>query len=190
MEFGKYSLDEYKNMVKDFHGSMAPGMLIGGYMVSRAWKNLPQEGFFDVIAESSNCLPDAVQLMTPCTIGNGWLKIENTGRFAMIFFNKETGEGVRVFLDSEKIKAWDEINTWFFRLKPKMEQDSEKLFSQITEAGESILSVQKVRVENRFLEKKIKGGTTKICPSCHEAYPEKDGEICLACQGKLKYDIL
>lgn len=190
MEFGKFSLEEYKKKAREFHGTLAPGMLIGGYMVSRAWKELPEEGFFDVIAESSHCLPDAVQLLTPCSIGNGWLKIEHTGRFAIAFFNKETGEGVRVFLDSEKIKAWDEINTWFFKLKPKMEQDSEKLFSQIIEAGESLLSVQKVRVEDRFLEKKKKGGANGICPSCKEAYPLKDGDTCLACQGKLKYTLI
>jgi molybdate transport system ATP-binding protein len=34
--------------------------------------------------------------------------------FAVTLYEKTAGEGVRVFLDTEKLKAWDEVNGWFW----------------------------------------------------------------------------
>ena len=79
---------------------------------------------FDAVCETRNCLPDAVQLLTPCTIGNGWLKVVNVGRFALNLYDKYEGKGVRVFMDPVKVADWPEINTWYLKLKPKKEQDS------------------------------------------------------------------
>ncbi len=70
-----HSFDEYLNMVASFHGSPAPGVLMGGYMIDYAYRNLPEGGEYDIICETAKCLPDAVQLLTPCSIGNRWLKI-------------------------------------------------------------------------------------------------------------------
>ncbi len=46
-------------------------------MVDLALKNLPKGEFFDALCETPACLPDAVQLLTPCTVSNGWLKVVN-----------------------------------------------------------------------------------------------------------------
>jgi formylmethanofuran dehydrogenase subunit E len=73
MNIGPYSFDEFIEKIKVFHGSIAPGIVAGGIMVDIARANLPQGEFFDVICESQHCLPDAVQLLTQCTIGNRWL---------------------------------------------------------------------------------------------------------------------
>ncbi|HPJ40559.1 MAG TPA: formylmethanofuran dehydrogenase subunit E family protein, partial [Spirochaetota bacterium] len=105
-KIGPLTAEEYIEKGKSFHGSMAPGLLIGGFMVDYARKNLPGGEFFDVISETGHCLPDAVQLLTPCTIGNGWLKIIDTGRFAITFYDKSTGDGVRVYLDQKKLESW------------------------------------------------------------------------------------
>ena len=86
--------------------------------------HLPAEILFDAVCETRNCLPDAIQLLTPCTIGNGWLKVVNVGRFALSLYDKYEGEGVRVFLDPVKVADWPEINNWYLKLKPKKEQDS------------------------------------------------------------------
>ena len=187
MKIGDYSFDEYIEEVKSFHGSVAPGMIIGGYMVVLAKENLPDGEFFDVICETGHCLPDSVQILTPCTIGNGWLKIVDTGRYAMTFYEKYGGEGVRVFLDPDRVKGWPEINSWFFKLKPKREQDMQLLLEQIREAGKAIFSVQRVRVKPDLIKKKKSKGSIAICPQCNEAYPVKDGEHCRACQGDSPY---
>jgi formylmethanofuran dehydrogenase subunit E len=186
MKIGSYSYEEYVHLVKSFHGSLAPGLVIGGFIVDTALKNLPEGKFFDAICETSVCLPDAVQLLTPCTIGNGWMKIIDTGRFAVTLYEKESGVGVRVYLDSQKLKAWPDFNAWYFKLKPKKEQDFKMLMAQIREAGASVLSLQRVRVRPEITAKR-RLGPTAVCPSCGEAYPLRDGSSCLACQGQMLY---
>jgi formylmethanofuran dehydrogenase subunit E len=186
MKIAAYSYDEYVHLVKSFHGSLAPGLIIGGFIVDLALKNLPEGEFFDAICETSVCLPDAVQLLTPCTIGNGWLKIFDVGRFAVTLYEKEKGAGIRVYLDSEKLKPWPEFHAWYFKLKKKKEQDFELLMSQIKDAGSSVLSMQPVRVKPELTVKRSLGPTA-VCPACGESYPIRDGASCLNCQGRSPY---
>ena len=186
MNIGSHSFDEFLQLVKSFHGHIAPGMIIGGIMVDAARRQLPAEVLFDAVCETRNCLPDAVQLLTPCTIGNGWLKVINVGRFALTLYDKFQGEGVRVFLDPAKTADWPEINTWYLKLKPKKEQDSALLREQIRQAGPEILGWQRVHLRPQFLGRRSRGRMV-ICPLCREAYPAQDGGICRACQGEAPY---
>ncbi|HPX19433.1 MAG: formylmethanofuran dehydrogenase subunit E family protein [Desulfomonilia bacterium] len=186
MNIGPYSVEDYMHLAKSFHGSIAPGIMIGGLMVDLARSELPDGVLFDAISETKTCLPDALQLLTPCTIGNGWLKVMDFGRFALCLYDKYEGKGVRVFLDPEKLESWPEIKAWFFKLKPKSEQDPDALRDQIIEAGPDILTVQHITVDTACLQKKGKGAIA-VCPSCKEAYPAKDGQTCLACQGNSPY---
>lgn len=183
---GYYSFDEYVQRAKDFHGYPAPGILIAGFMVEKAKSYLTRVKLYDAISETAWCLPDAVQILTPCKIGNGWLKIVNMGIYAVSLYDKYTGEGVRVYLDVSKINEWTEIKTWYLKLKSKQEQDSELLFSQIKKAGPTICSTEEIQVQDKYLEKRSKG-KIEICPLCGEAYPIKDGGICKACQGNSPY---
>jgi formylmethanofuran dehydrogenase subunit E len=171
------------SLVKSFHYHVSPGVLIGGFMIELAYRNLPPETIFDVICETSKCLPDAVQLLTPCTIGNRWLKIIDVGRYALAFYDKYSGEGVRVHLVHDKIEAWPEIKTWFLKLKPKQLQDSQRLFSQIKEADTGIYQVEKIRVARDFL-KKEPDEPVSFCPLCHEVFLSSNGAVCPACSGK------
>lgn len=186
MKIGKYSYEEYLDAVRSFHGFAAPGVIIGGFIVDLALKNLPEGEFFDAICETQVCLPDAVQLLTPCTTGNGWVKVLDFGKFAVTLYEKKSGEGVRAYLDMEKLKNWSEINSWFLKLKSKKEQDLDLLMSQIKEAGHNILSIQRIKVDPESLERK-KGGPSAICPDCGESYPAKHGPKCRACAGESPY---
>jgi len=188
MMIGPYSFEEYLRKVESFHGSIAPGMIAGGIMVDLALRHLPEGEFFDVLCETAHCLPDAVQLLTPCTIGNGWLKIVNLTRFACTVYNKYNGEGTRAFLDSEKITKWEEISCWFFAEKPKSEQNLDRLMQEFRKGGDGICSIGKVRVASCFVtgqEKEKK--TVRICPGCHEAFKSNRGEYCPACKGENPY---
>ena len=181
-----HTYDEYIDMIKAFHAHVAPGVVIGGFMVDLAYRNLPQGEFFDAICETPACLPDAVQLLTPCTVGNGWLRIIDLGRFALSLFEKYSGNGVRVYVDSQKLDDWPEVRTFFFKLKPKKEQDSEVLVSEINQAHTSILGIQKVTI-NLAAIKSNRRNAFAICPLCGEGYPKDDGETCLGCQGETPY---
>lgn len=188
VRIGPYSFQEYLKTAESFHGYPAPGILVGGFMVDLAIRHMPKGILIDAISETTTCLPDAIQLLTPCTIGNGWLRILNLGRFALTLFEKYEGEGVRVFIDPAKLKPWSEIESWLMKLKPKAEQDNELLLSQIEEAGSSICGMQTVRVQSRFRGKKRRGGFT-ICALCGEPYPKRDGAVCRACQGEAPYEL-
>jgi formylmethanofuran dehydrogenase subunit E len=186
MKFGQYSLDEYVHLVRSFHGSVAPGLLLGGAMVEIANNHFPEGELYDALCETSYCLPDAVQLLTPCTVGNGWLKIVNLGRFALTLYEKYSGRGVRVFLDARKLDGRPEIKNWYMKLKAKREQDSQLLCEQITDAGVELFSIQNVKVKGQFLAKRSKGQIA-LCPLCGEAYPRAHGAICRGCQGESPY---
>jgi formylmethanofuran dehydrogenase subunit E len=179
-----HSFTEYVERVRAFHGYAAPGVVVGGFMVDLAYRHLPFGGVFDVLCETPKCLPDAVQLLTPCTTGNGWLTVVNQGRYAITLYNKSTGEGVRVAIDPMKLEEWQEIKSWFFKLKPKEGQDEALLMAQIEEAGARICKVQHVKVAQKLLGKKHRAGFA-VCPQCKEAYPLADGPVCQGCREPL-----
>lgn len=186
MKKASYSREEYLLELKSFHGSLAPGLIIGGFMVEMAVKALPEGILYDAICETPACLPDAIQLLTPCTVGNGWLTVLQLGRFAIILYDKYSGQGVRVYLDSKKLETFSEIRSWYYKLKPKSEQNFQLLIDQIKEAEDRILSLQQVRVQPEAVRRK-KIGPVADCPRCGECYPVRDGACCLACQGGLPY---
>ncbi len=186
MNICTYSYEEYLHLVKSFHGNLAPGLIIGGFIVDLAMKNLPAGEFFDAICETPVCLPDAVQILTPCTIGNGWLSIIPFGRFAVTLYEKYTGHGVRVYLDTQKLDAWPEVRDWYLKKKKKSEQNPDLLLAQIKEAGHGLLGIQHLQVEPEKVRRK-KMGPSGICPVCGEAYPSRDGDACRNCQGETPY---
>jgi len=191
MKIGKYEADEYLKMAKEFHGYDMPGLIVGGFMVDLALKNLPEGEVFDFLCETSQCLPDAVQLLTPCTMGNGWLKVAYTSRYAIIIYNKYTGEGRRVYIDPAKLDKWKEIKVWYLKEKDKKEQDTKKIFEQLLEAGSDYMSVMKVKVKDAYLAKGKKiPKPVAACPSCNEYYLKKLGDKCPACSGDAPYELI
>jgi formylmethanofuran dehydrogenase subunit E len=179
-----YTFEEFVSRVKSFHGFEAVGVIVGGFMVDLAYKHLPKEGvLFDALCETPKCLPDSIQLLTPCTTGNGWLTVINVGRFALTLYDKATGEGVRVFVDPARIEAWPELKAWFLKLKTKKEQDVNLLLDEAKRAGGNICGVERVRVADSLRLRKRHRGEFAICPVCKEAYPLADGTTCLACRG-------
>ena len=155
-------------------------------MVNAALERLDHTKLHDAISETSACLPDAIQLLTPCTIGNGWLHIVDLGRFALTLYEKDTGRGIRVFLDVDKTEAWPEVKGWFLKLKPKREQNREALTDQILKAGERLFGFQEVVVQPGFLIKRSKGEIAR-CPACGEAYPKNHGPVCRGCADASPY---
>lgn len=184
-----YTFEEFSELVKSFHGYASPGVIIGGYMVDMAYRILPDGGLYNAISETSKCLPDAVQLLTPCSIGNNRLTVVNLGRYAVTLYDIYTGEGIRVSISSSKICLWPEIESWFFKLKSKKEQNETRLIQEIREAGISICSIIRVKVNDGILTKHHRSGFS-VCPCCQEAYPIEDGEMCRGCQGETPYEIV
>ncbi len=183
---GSRTFDEFVDEVRRFHSYPAPGVILGGFMVEKAKAHMPEGVLYNAIAETFSCLPDAIQLLTPCTIGNGWLKIIHLGHFALSLYEKNTGEGVRIGLDYNRLARYKEIKSWFFKLKPKSEQNEDTLMEEIRTAGPWILRTSEVSVDANSLVLSKKKGII-LCPSCGEAYPVEYGPACMGCQGKGPY---
>ncbi len=189
MKIGKYTFEQFCEIAAAFHGTAGPGLLIGGYMVEEAKSRLPEGTIFDAVSETQKCLPDSIQLLTPCSIGNGWLRILRLGRFALALYDKCSGEGVRVHLDTDKLEAWSEIKNWYLQLVPKKAQDTNLLLEQIRRAGPSICSTRPVRLEEAFLakERKKRKRPIAVCRVCGEAYPALESGVCHGCRGEAPY---
>lgn len=187
MDIGSYTFEEFRRLAENFHGYAAPGLLIGGYMVEMAKAALPGGTLFEAVVETPKCLPDAVQLLTLCSTGNQRLKIVNTGRYAVSLFDKFSGVGFRVSLDPEKMRHWPELYSWFFKQKPKKEQDSARLEMEIREAGPAICRLEAIRIRPRHMGASHMQGIA-ICPVCGEAYPAEAGAICQGCQGLAPFE--
>lgn len=183
---GPYSHDAFMEKATAFHGYPAPGLIIGGYMVSLAQRNLPADILYDAISETVHCLPDAVQLLTPCTVGNGWLRVLPFGIYALSLYNKHTGEGVRVRLALDKLAPYPAIRCWFLKERPKQEQDTPRLQDEIREAGMSILSLEDVRIRPEHLAHRS-FGPVAVCPLCGACHPAAFGGLCRSCQGQSPY---
>ncbi|MFC1859221.1 FmdE family protein [Thermodesulfobacteriota bacterium] len=181
-----HSYSEYLQLVRSFHGHLAPGMILGGFMVDAAYRHLPEDEVFDVLCETRSCLPDAIQILTPCTVGNGWLRIIDIGRYALTLFEKYGGVGIRVFMDPPKLEPFPELKNWFFKLRPKQEQDFDRLLDEIRKAGATVCSFEAVRIDPDFIRPVRRKGFT-LCPACQESYPSDDGPLCRGCQGQLPY---
>ena len=142
--------------------------------------------FITPCARRRSACPTPFRLLTPCTIGNGWLAIINLGRYALSMYEKSTGIGVRVFIDPARLDKWPEIKGWFFKTKSKKEQDFGLLLKEIGEAAGDICGVRAIEVPVTLLEKNHRG-TFAVCPVCGESYPAADGDSCLGCQGMDPY---
>jgi len=180
----------YLSRCARFHSSPAPGLLIGAFMVDYALELLDattEEKLF-AVCETPKCLPDAPQVIAHSTTGNGRLKVLPIGRFALTMnkaSNNPTADGVRVFVDQDKIKQFPLIDIWFSN-SPEFNKHTmgNDLQEQIFSAGRKILSCERVRVPVTFKEQ----WKPVTCPSCKETVPDYmvvEGK-CAAC-GPMKY---
>ena len=94
------SVERFLEEIKAFHGFIAPGTLLGGFLVDWARELVGTDVEYDAIVETSHCLPDVVQLFTPCTVGNGWMKVLSWDKFALSLYDRRKLTGYRVFTSS------------------------------------------------------------------------------------------
>jgi hypothetical protein len=118
--------------------------------------------------------------------GQRLARIFNLGLYAVSLFDKHTGQGVRVAVETDRLHPYPSIREWLFKLKPKKEQDSDRLREEIRTAGSSICSVREIALRPEFMGGRGKGAIA-ACPSCGQAYPARDGSVCRSCRGESPY---
>ncbi len=180
------NLEEFLISMEEFHGYRSPGMLLGGRMIEVALRELASTPYLNVVTETIVCLPDAVQLLTPCTIGNGFLQVFDWGKFALTCYDRLTLTGVRIWLDPDQQARYPLINRWFERSKrPSQKPPFEELASEMLGAGEDLLSYRPVHIHHAL--KDSEGVPTGRCPACGEFYPLNLGHACPACRSEAYY---
>jgi formylmethanofuran dehydrogenase subunit E len=180
------SLNEYLVRMEEFHGYRSPGLLLGGMMLDVALRKLGTTPYLNIVTETVVCLPDAVQLLTPCTIGNGFLQVFDWGKFALTCYDRITLLGVRAWLDPEAVSGYPLIRRWFERsASPAQKPPFEKLAREILDGGPDLLNHRPVKL-NRAL-KDSEPVPTGRCPDCGEPYPLRLGPVCPACRGEAYY---
>ena len=107
--------EDFVVRMEEFHGFRSPGILLGALMVEAALKEVGTTPYLNMVTETIVCLPDAVQLLTPCTIGNGFLQVLDWGKFALTAYDRKTLTGIRVWLNYDALAGYPEIYGWFER---------------------------------------------------------------------------
>jgi formylmethanofuran dehydrogenase subunit E len=181
---GRTVQDFFQELI-NFHGFAAPGLVLGGFLVDWARELVGTDVEADAIVETTHCLPDVVQLFTPCTVGNGWMKVLDWDKFALSLYDRRKLTGYRVWLDLGKLRSFPDLYKWYRRLVPKKDLPLEVLHEAILSAGRAPLSAYSITV-TRLYERQKKQEIV-LCPQCGEAYAASQGLKCLACQGEGYY---
>lgn len=183
-----HAYSDYVIMMEEFHGARSPGMLLGGLMIDVALAGRAPAPFLNMVCETVVCLPDAVQLLTPCTVGNGFLQLLDWGKFAISAYDRTTLKGTRVWLNLEKLPEYPLIHHWFDRSKGSKEKPPfDEIAVEMLNASDTLLKKATI-----LLKKSLKSDSvvpTRHCPGCGESYPTHHGPKCPACSGKSYYRI-
>ncbi|MFH1351034.1 MAG: formylmethanofuran dehydrogenase subunit E family protein [Pseudomonadota bacterium] len=178
--YGKIALEDYLERVRSFHGLLAPGVLLGGFMVDWALEVMERSQLLDAVVETRKCLPDAVQILTKCSIGNGWLRILDWGILAVTLYDKKSFDGARVHLDLKKMEQFPLVKAWAMKEKPRGENPFEPLIEEMIRAGREMLSCQEIIV-GAFPEGLSPYGQPKVCSGCGEAFRYGKDDRCPRC---------
>ena len=181
------SFDDFMDTARSFHGAATPGMMLAAFMTELALHSMGRTSSFHALCETDRDLPDAVQLLTPCTAGNGRLHVLDLGRFALTLFRTPGGKGVRVYLDLAKTAGWPHIRRWALQDPMADERSLVRLEREIRKAGIAVLSTSSVQVRDAFLRETLPEPMT-ACLICGEPHPARMGALCPACAGHSPYE--
>lgn len=178
----------------EFHTFPAPGLVMGVFMVDWAMEGLnatPGEKLF-AVAETKKCLPDALQVIAHCTIGNNRLRVINAGRFALVLNRPSTADsapGVRVAVDEARLEAFPMLRAWFMHDRAFDRRTmTDTLFDEILAGARRYLSLEDVTV--RFEPRRE--WAAGRCDCCGEPVPNtllRSG-VCAACGADRYYEPL
>ncbi len=84
----------------EFHGHSCPGLAIGYRAAEVAMERLgigfSRDEELVCVTENDACGVDAIQVLTGCSLGKGNLIYRATGKQAFSFFNRSTGDKLRI----------------------------------------------------------------------------------------------
>ena len=111
----KSKAEEILEYAREFHGHICPYVALG-IRASLIAMNELGVGRLDysasvdesilAIVETNSCFTDGIQVTTGCTLGNNSLIYLDLGKTALTLVKRSTWEGVRVYIDAEKLEKY------------------------------------------------------------------------------------
>jgi formylmethanofuran dehydrogenase subunit E len=165
----------------DFAGYSFMALGVGelmGFELNKRHKNLI------VFLEIDRCMADAVQSVTKCTMGKRSLKQMYYGKFAVTFYNMDTGEAIRVS-DADANK------------QEKIRETRDEMIERFKRTpAEELFNVEKVHVELKPSQMPGKPHTSTYCSICGEKITDgrhlnRGGKpVCIPCAEGAYYEII
>jgi formylmethanofuran dehydrogenase subunit E len=94
--------DDLRDAIQ-FHGHLCPGLALGYRVAKAALRELkadrPRDEELVAIVENDSCAADAIQFITGATFGKGNLIFRDYGKHVYTFYNRRTGQGLRISED-------------------------------------------------------------------------------------------
>lgn len=190
----KHQSDDLRDVIQ-FHGHLCPGLALGYRVAKAALRELkadrPQDEELVAIVENDSCAVDAIQFITGCTFGKGNLIFRDYGKHVYAFYNRRTGQGVRM---SEDYRGFEE-DPRFPGLKKQQdagEDVSREMQMLKMEKASAILKADEAEIlsittASSLLPEEAKIRTSLRCSLCNEKFMEsrsreKNGKVvCIPC---------
>jgi formylmethanofuran dehydrogenase subunit E len=140
-----------------------------------------------VVVETDRCLPDAIELVTGCRLGNRSLKFKDLGKMAATFVDLEQGKAIRV-------AARESANQLAQQRFPTLDRETALAKTYSLAADQELLSRAWVRA--RITPEDVPGyhGPRTVCTACGEGIAfgrevrDASRTLCLACAGRGYYE--
>jgi formylmethanofuran dehydrogenase subunit E len=158
-----------------FHGHSCGGLAIG-YKAAEYAKELLNISFSEdeeivCVSENDACGVDAVQVILGCSVGKGNLIFRNRGKQAFSFFNRKTGESVRLVLkDLPEMERERKMNFILHNTGAHIFEVKKPLFS-LPEKARIFSSVACEECGEKAAEHMIRlVNGKKVCLDCYTPY--------------------
>ncbi|MFW5802495.1 MAG: FmdE family protein [Verrucomicrobiota bacterium] len=183
--------------VVTFHGHACPGLALGYRVARAAMRRLRSDRSGDeefvAVVENDACGVDAVQYLCGCTFGKGNLVFRDHGKQAFTFYNRQTGEGLRIYAEPADTDNPAEPEFAALKRKPKRTPDeNDRLTLLMEQRIQRILSMPEkdfltIAEPREPMPIKARIFNSGRCSACGERvmqtrlYSVDDHALCTAC---------
>lgn len=176
-------MDENKelwNKAAAFHGHVCPGLTIGYkaalYAIELLGLTFSKDEQVVCVSENDACGCDAIQVILGCSIGKGNLLFHMTGKQAFNFYNRKTGQSVRLMLkEKNREMSREETYDYYQELAPKDMFDVKEVKVKLPEHARIFKSYKcDCCGETTGANWIHMHGDKMLCPDCYTLYNRFD----------------
>jgi len=192
-------MDQEKwNQAVALHGHICPGIVVGARASMLVLELLGRSGQYIgvshyAVVENDVCGVDGVQVITGCTLGNDSLIIDNQGKFAFSWMDKDSGAGYRLLL---KVPVWKSNEPLVLHEKVKFgtatPEEKQGFLAARGQRGQELMAMSDEELfDVEKIVRKIPGKPRLFpfvtCARCGESFMEAYGHkiegkiVCAAC---------